>query len=117
MKLLPVFAFLFCFGLSRAQGIDTNYVFIPNTFLTEGGPLLKWETVLPKTFSFHLYNRWGELLFEETKDPRFVIYDFIGGKKLPEATPCMFVLECVMPDGTQFRVQRSVLYMGFYCAG
>jgi hypothetical protein len=74
MKLLFT-CLLVCFiGSTYAQSdVNPPSVEIPNTFYgTVSAPFLKWNGIYPVSFSFKLYNRWGNLVFEETEDPAFV---------------------------------------------
>lgn len=126
-KITAVFFLLGCFLSSTAQTKpdstvenepDSTYHFpcLPQVFYLESNkPFFTWAEK-PVTFSFRLYNRWGEIMAEST-DPYFIIDNALKkGIKLKEDT-YVYKVVYTTADGEKKEIIGHRIYMGYYCAG
>lgn len=117
MRLL-FFLILLTFTFSaRAQKSDTTvHVYMPNTFYTDyDGPYLTWAQ-RPVAFTLDVYDRWGELIFSEDKDPDFNFVE-LKERTFRENNVYIMVLKYTLSDGKSYQVTTQAMYVGFYCSG
>lgn len=89
---------------------------MPNTFYTDYyGPFLTWGQ-RPVAFTLDVYDRWGNLLFSEDKNPDFNFADS-KEKTFHENETYIIVLKYALPDGKSHQMSGHATYLGFYCSG